>query len=65
MNNPPKKYTKINGVVKLNPEYKRWKEAFGDGAAGDQSNKVTKIQINLYASQLVSRTSVGDWWPHS
>ena len=24
---PPKKYVKINGVMKLNPEYKRWKEA--------------------------------------
>ena len=23
----PKKYIKINGVMKLNPEYKRWKEA--------------------------------------
>lgn len=23
---PPKKYTKINGVTKLNPEWKRWKE---------------------------------------
>ena len=23
---PPKKYAKINGVTKLNPEYKRWKE---------------------------------------
>ena len=24
---PPKKYVKINGVMKLNPEYKRWQEA--------------------------------------
>ena len=24
---PPKKYVKINGVMKLNPEYKRWKDA--------------------------------------
>jgi hypothetical protein len=24
---PPKKYVTINGVTKLNPEYKRWKEA--------------------------------------
>lgn len=30
---PPKKYTKINGVTKLNPEYKRWKEAQGNGPA--------------------------------
>lgn len=59
MNNPPKKYTKINGVVKLNPEYKRWKEAFGEGAVGEQSNKVTKIQINLYASQLKNVAGLG------
>lgn len=60
MNNPPKKYTKVNGVVKLNPEYKRWKEAFGESAAGEAaiSNKVTKIQVNLYAAQLVSTTTV-------
>jgi len=54
MNNPPKKYTKVNGVVKLNPEFKRWKEAFGGDGDG-QSNKVTKVQINLYASKLVRR----------
>ncbi|KAL3929964.1 MAG: hypothetical protein SGBAC_011975, partial [Bacillariaceae sp.] len=28
----PKKYVKINGVMKLNPEYKRWKEQQGGGA---------------------------------
>lgn len=27
----PKKYVKINGVMKLNPEYKKWKEAQGGG----------------------------------
>jgi len=29
----PKKYVKINGVMKLNPEYKKWKDAQGGGAA--------------------------------
>lgn len=53
MNNAPKKFTKINGITKLNPEYKRWKEAFGDAAAG-QTNKVSKVTINLYAATLVS-----------
>jgi hypothetical protein len=28
----PKKYIKINGIMKLNPEYKRWKESQGGGA---------------------------------
>lgn len=59
MNNPPKKYTKVNGVVRLSPEYKRWKEAFGEG--GEQTNKVTKVQINLYASRLVSIVVCG-WY---
>uniref|UniRef100_A0A7S1UXM7 VWFA domain-containing protein n=1 Tax=Grammatophora oceanica TaxID=210454 RepID=A0A7S1UXM7_9STRA len=27
----PKKYVKVNGVMKLNPEYKRWKEAQSGG----------------------------------
>jgi len=26
MSNSPKKYTKVNGIMKLNPEYKAWKE---------------------------------------
>lgn len=28
----PKKYVKINGVMKLNPEYKKWQEAQNGGA---------------------------------
>lgn len=28
---PPKKYVKVNGVMKLNPEYKKWKEAQSGG----------------------------------
>jgi hypothetical protein len=28
----PKKYVKINGIMKLNPEYKRWKDAQGGPA---------------------------------
>lgn len=28
---PPKKYAKINGVTKLNPEWKKWKEAQSGG----------------------------------
>jgi len=28
----PKKYVKINGIMKLNPEYKKWREQQGGGA---------------------------------
>ena len=30
---PPKKYCKVNGIMKLNPEYKKFKEAEAAGAA--------------------------------
>jgi hypothetical protein len=30
---PPKKYIKINGVMKMNPEYKQWQAAQGGGGA--------------------------------
>lgn len=29
---PPKKYIKVNDIVKLNPKYKEWKEASQGGA---------------------------------
>eukprot|EP00526_Cylindrotheca_closterium_P027636 CAMPEP_0113640922 /NCGR_PEP_ID=MMETSP0017_2-20120614/21478_1 /TAXON_ID=2856 /ORGANISM="Cylindrotheca closterium" /LENGTH=33 /DNA_ID=CAMNT_0000552229 /DNA_START=64 /DNA_END=161 /DNA_ORIENTATION=+ /assembly_acc=CAM_ASM_000147 len=28
----PKKYVKVNGIMKLNPEWKKWKEQQGGGA---------------------------------
>lgn len=28
---PPKKYIKVGGVMKLNPDYKRWQEAQSGG----------------------------------
>ena len=28
----PKKYVKVNGIMKLNPEWKKWKEEQGGGA---------------------------------
>lgn len=30
----PKKYTKVNGIMKLNPEYKKWKNGQNQAAAG-------------------------------
>ena len=62
MNNAPKKYTKINGVVKLNPQYKRWKDAFGGQPGEGQTNKVSKVAINLYAAKLVSVSVVLFWY---
>ena len=33
----PKKYVKVNGVMKLNPEYKKWKEAQNANASSSAS----------------------------
>jgi hypothetical protein len=44
---PPKKYIKINGVMKMNPEYKKWKDA-QSGAAP------SKTPVNHQALPVVS-----------
>jgi hypothetical protein len=33
---PPKKYVKVNGVMKMNPEYKKWQAAQGGGGGPPQ-----------------------------
>jgi len=44
--NPPKKYTKINGVMKLNPEYKRWQESqTGVGTATSVRNSDQALPV--------------------
>lgn len=40
----PKKYVKINGVMKLNPEYKRWKESQG-GVATTSLNSAQALPV--------------------
>lgn len=42
---PPKKYVKINGVMKMNPEYKRWKESQGMGPATSIPNSAQALPI--------------------
>jgi hypothetical protein len=41
----PKKYIKINGVMKMNPEYKRWKESQGGGPATTVPNAAQALPI--------------------
>jgi len=41
----PKKYIKINGVMKMNPEYKRWKESQGGGPATTVPNVAQALPI--------------------
>ena len=49
---PPKKYVKINGVMKLNPEYKRWKDAQqgGAGVAPGTANTVSPIALPVVSN---------------
>eukprot|EP00339_Tiarina_fusa_P025096 CAMPEP_0117018776 /NCGR_PEP_ID=MMETSP0472-20121206/14478_1 /TAXON_ID=693140 ORGANISM="Tiarina fusus, Strain LIS" /NCGR_SAMPLE_ID=MMETSP0472 /ASSEMBLY_ACC=CAM_ASM_000603 /LENGTH=165 /DNA_ID=CAMNT_0004723527 /DNA_START=170 /DNA_END=664 /DNA_ORIENTATION=- len=41
----PKKYVKINGVMKLNPEYKKWKAAQGGPPATTVANSDQALPI--------------------
>ena len=43
----PKKYVKINGIMKLNPEYKKWKEA-------QSSKPATTVLSSSQALPIVS-----------
>ena len=43
---PPKKYVKVNGVMKLNPEYKKWQEAqTGVGTATSLPNSAQALPV--------------------
>eukprot|EP00980_Cylindrotheca_fusiformis_P030405 scaffold24770_cov142-Cylindrotheca_fusiformis.AAC.3 len=48
---PPKKYIKINGVMKMNPEYKRWKDGQSGGAIPSTSvprpNQALAVVTNM------------------
>jgi len=45
----PKKYVKINGVMKMNPEYKRWKEQQSGGAV-----PATSVPVPAQALPIVT-----------
>lgn len=56
---PPKKYIKVNGIMKLNPEYKRWKDAQNKAtaaAAGPMAvaQPVTTVANSSQALPIVS-----------
>ena len=42
----PKKYVKINGVMKLNPEYKKWREQ-NEGSSGKPVTTVANPDVAL------------------
>ena len=48
---PPKKFIKVHGVTKINPEYKRWKDAQGGaGGAAGNSNTVSPIALPVVSN---------------
>ena len=57
---PPKKYAKINGVTKFNPEYKRWKEA-QDGkpvTTVNYPNQTSPVVVNKEGHEKLCAASV-------
>ena len=51
----PKKYIKINGVMKMNPEYKRWKESQGFQATSvPNSAQALPIVTNMEDHELLN-----------
>ena len=49
----PKKYVKVNGIMKLNPEYKKWKESQNTGPAAT-AKPVTTVARPSQALPIVS-----------
>lgn len=55
MRDMPKKYCKVNGVMKLNPEYKRWKDAKNSANAGPEVFvPATSVMNSAQALPIVS-----------
>ena len=56
MGAPPKKYIKLNGIMKLNPEYKRYKENENKAAAGPMAvaAPATTVMNSSQALPIVS-----------
>ena len=56
----PKKYVKIDGVMKLNPEYKRWKEGQGGPQVTPMKNAATALPVvaNMEDHEQLSAASV-------
>lgn len=49
----PKKYTKINGIMKLNPEYKRWKDAQAANTSAATGAPPAATTTVLHSSQAL------------
>jgi hypothetical protein len=59
----PKKYAKVNGVMKLNPEYKKWKEAQGGGAPATtvaDPSKALPIVSSMEDHEMISDASAAN-----
>jgi hypothetical protein len=51
---PPKKYAKINGVTKLNPDYLAWKQAHDDGGGNGMMIPATTVAYPDQALPVVT-----------
>jgi hypothetical protein len=57
---PPKKYTKVNGVMKLNPAYKAWKDAQGGPGSKPATTVITSSQALPIVSSMDDYASLND-----
>ena len=58
---PPKKYIKINGIMKLNPEYKRWKVSENQAAAGPMQTAAPATTVLNSSQALPIVSSMEDY----
>lgn len=50
MSAAPKKYTKVNGIMKLNPDYKRWKDAQNKATAAASGSMAVAQPVTTVAN---------------
>jgi len=54
MGDMPKKYVKVNGIMKLNPEYKKWKDKQNKKEDGPAAKPATTVMSSSNALPIVS-----------
>jgi hypothetical protein len=56
---PPSKYAKVNGIMKLNPEWKRWKESQGQtDTTMTNSNEALAVVTSMEDHEALNQASV-------
>jgi hypothetical protein len=54
----PKKYVKVNGVMKMNPEWKKWKDAQGGMQTISNSAQALPVVTNMEDHEALNAVAV-------